>query len=88
MLADDTALTLFPVTAAVDIPCPCVGKGAPCLVADGEVADLTAVQVAYHNIALCPFRVDAHLASLRDAGITVSAQHHLDVEVFQQRTGR
>ena len=55
MLGHDTAFPLFPTTTLIDIPTINIRIGRTGLVADGEVAQLTSVQVPDHDIALRPF---------------------------------
>ena len=76
----DAALALLPVAVFIDIPGVLVVILAACLISYREVAQLAAVEVADDDIALRAFPVDIHLTGLGDMGITVTAQHHADVE--------
>ena len=87
MLGNDTALASLPAAGAIDIPTAHILILKACLVGDREVAHLATVEDTHANIALSALRVDAHLTSFCNTGITVVAQHHADVELMQLRTG-
>ena len=55
VLGHNTTLPLFPTTTLIDVPTVNIRIGRTGLVADGEVAQLTSVQVPDHDIALRPF---------------------------------
>ena len=87
MLGNDTTLTGLPTAGTVDVPTAYILVLEPCLVGNGEVTHFTAIEDTQADVALGAFRVDAHLARLSNAGITIMTQHHADVESMQLRTG-
>ena len=87
MLGDNTALTRLPTAGAIDIPTADILILEAGLVSHREVTHLTAFEDTQADVALGAFRVNAHLTRLSNAGITIMAQHHADVESMQLRTG-
>ena len=85
--ANNTALASLPAATTVNVPLPDVFKLMSIFVADGKVANSTWPYVGKSDVALSTLTVDSHLTSLGNAGITVLAQHHLDVKVVQLRFG-
>ena len=88
MLGNDAALALLPAAGTVNVPAADVLELKTCFVGHREVAYLAALNKALADVALRAFGVDAHLARLGDAGITVRAQHHTDVETMKLGTGK
>ena len=86
VLVDDTAFACLPVATAIYVPATDIGKLEAVLVAHLQVTNLAASHIAQSDIALRTFRVDVHHSGLRDMGITITAQHHADVERMEKRT--
>ena len=86
MLIDDATLACLPAARVVDVPAADILILETCLVGDLQVAHLAAIEDTHTDIALRALRVDAHLTGLGDAGIAITAQHHLDVEPMKLRT--
>ena len=79
----DTTLACLPTATTVYVPTTDVLVSQTRFVAYLQVAHLATPHVGESDVTLGALIVDIHDTGFCDTGITVMAQHHLDVELFQ-----
>ena len=87
-LLDDAALACLPVATAVNVPLVDAGEFTAGLVFDTQITNDTLSHIGQTDVALGTLGLDGHQTRLRDTGIAIGAQFHLDIELVQLRTGK